>query len=381
MVKISGFKATRPTNKHVSDFITKGYSHYSKQDLISKQENNPYSFLNILNKNKKNSNFNHVQVNLQCFKKQKIIIQETENHIYIYDQIKNNITYSGIICGISLKEYKQKKIKIHEKTLKKRELIFAKYLSQAKVYAEPVLITHKSKHTHKIVHGNKIDENQLYDFTDSDNTQHIIWKTNKKTAKEIIKQFSHIENLYIADGHHRMSSSLINDSINQCLAYIVPYSQLTTLPFHRIINHNTNPKELLNRIRKYVELRHVTHPFINQDSAHMYLNKNWHEIKFNQDTSELDLINNLYIKQLSEKILKPIFNIKDERNNKNIKFIPGDQCIEELIKRININQVFFYLPTIKINTIMAISDNNKIMPPKSTFIIPKIPSGLIMMEL
>jgi uncharacterized protein (DUF1015 family) len=381
MVKISSFKATRPSNKHVSKFITKGYSHYSKQELISEQEENPYSFLNILNKNKTNTNFNHVQVNLQLFKKQKIIIQDKENHIYIYDQIKNHIRYSGIICGVSLREYKQKKIKIHEKTLKKRELIFAKYLSEAKLYAEPVLITHKSKDIHKIVHGNKIDENQLYNFIDVDNIQHIIWKINKKIEKDIIKQFSYIENLYIADGHHRMSSSLINDSINHCLAYIVPYTQLTTLPFHRIVNHNTNPKELLNRVRNHIKLRHVTNPFINQDSSHMYLNKNWYEIKFNQDISELNLINNLFTKQLSEKILKPVFNIKDERNNKDIKFIPGDQCIEELIKRIKINQVFFYLPTIKINTIIEISDNNKIMPPKSTFIIPKIPSGLIMMEL
>jgi uncharacterized protein (DUF1015 family) len=79
MVKISSFKATRPSNKHVSKFITKGYSHYSKQELISEQEENPYSFLNILNKNKTNTNFNHVQVNLQLFKKQKIIIQDKED--------------------------------------------------------------------------------------------------------------------------------------------------------------------------------------------------------------------------------------------------------------------------------------------------------------
>tara|TARA_B110000444_G_scaffold81864_1_gene77383 strand:- start:1489 stop:2634 length:1146 start_codon:yes stop_codon:yes gene_type:complete len=381
MVKISGFKATRPTKSHVSKFITKGYSYYSKKELISEQKNNPYSFLNILNNNKTNSNFNHVQENLQCFKKKEIIRQDKEDYIYIYDQIKNNVTYSGIICGISLKEYKQKKIKIHEKTLRKRELIFAKYLSQAKVYAEPVLITHKSKYIHKIINENKKDKNQLYNFIDIDNTQHIIWTTTTEIGKDIIKKFSHIDNLYIADGHHRMSSSLINDSINQCLAYIVPYSQLTTLPFHRIIHYNSTPKELLNKISKHINLKQVKTPFNSQNSAHMYLNKVWYKIQFNQDKTDLDLINNLFIKQLSEKLLKPVFKIKDERNNKDIKFIPGDQCIEELIKRIEQNQVLFYLPTIKINTIMEISDNNKTMPPKSTFIIPKIPSGLIMMEL
>ena len=37
--------------------------------------------------------------------------------------------------------------------------------------------------------------------------------------------------------------------------------------------------------------------------------------------------------------------------------------------------------TISINTIIQIANQNETTPPKSTFILPKLASGLIMMEL
>jgi len=382
MVKISRFEATRASQQYINQFITKAYSNYSKKEIINEQRNNPLSFLNILKNNEKNESFKHVQLNLENFKKKSIIIKEKKSNIYIYEQIKNNISYCGIICGVSLKEYEEKKIKIHEKTLKKRELVFAKYLSEAKLYAEPVLITYKGHDLSNLIQESQIDQNLIYSFTDKFKTKHIIWKTNKIKSEALIKQFSRINNLYIADGHHRMSSSFINNANNnKCLAYIVPHSQLTTLPFHRVVEHNLNPKNLIKKINQHNEIKIADSPLINTEKVHMYLNENWYIINFKKTISNQDVVKNLIISKLSNNILKPIFNIQDERNNKDIKFIQGDGNISSLTKNITKNQVLFYLPIIKIKTIMKVADNNKTLPPKSTFIIPKIPSGLIMMEL
>ena len=41
----------------------------------------------------------------------------------------------------------------------------------------------------------------------------------------------------IADGHHRLASSLRNNKNAMCLAYIVSKNELQTFPFHRKITN------------------------------------------------------------------------------------------------------------------------------------------------
>ena len=78
---------------------------------------------------------------------------------------------------------------------------------------------------------------------------------------------------------------------------------------------------------------------------------------------------------------QPIFNIADERGSKNIRFIAGNTPIKNITKNIKNNEILFFMNTIPIDTIIQIANQNQTTPPKSTFILPKIPSGLIMMEL
>ena len=47
-----------------------------------------------------------------------------------------------------------------------------------------------------------------YEFTATNKSQHKLWLVNDKKDIRLIEQsFSEIENLYIADGHHRFASS------------------------------------------------------------------------------------------------------------------------------------------------------------------------------
>ena len=50
-------------------------------------------------------------------------------------------------------------------------------------------------------------------------------------------------------------------------------------------------------------------------------------------------------------------------------------------KKIKKNEALFFMNTISLNTIIQIANNNQTTPPKSTFILPKLPSGLIMTEI
>ena len=86
---------------------------------------------------------------------------------------------------------------------------------------------------------------------------------------------------------------------------------------------------------------------------------------------------------LFDNILEPVFNIKDERKDKNLEFIDGKRPLNELQELVDSEQysILFILKPISIHQIKEVADNKQSMPPKSTYIEPKLRSGLIIYEI
>jgi uncharacterized protein (DUF1015 family) len=124
------FKAVRPSRDKVGLFATRTYLSYSKKVLKDKLENNPYTFLQVINpefeKNKKiqtKKNYNLIKEKYLKFLNNKIISKDKKSSFYIYQLTEKNINYTGIIGATSSQEYLDGTIKKHEKTINKREKI------------------------------------------------------------------------------------------------------------------------------------------------------------------------------------------------------------------------------------------------------------------
>ena len=384
MVKISAFHGITPANQYIDQVPTQPYSNYSTSQREYEIKNNPHSFLNIItNKQSDNPKNNLISIRkrIDDFKEKKIIIKNENKSLYIYRQTNKNHTYTGLICAISLNDYANNKIKSHEKTIINRELLFSEYLKTTKIYAEPVLITSKIDLTNIYRKHIKNQGVKDYDFYTKDKTRHQIWEIKESDdVQDIITFFQQINSLYIADGHHRLASSLRHNKNAMCLAYIVSKNELQTFPFHRKITNIKNPNNILEKIKSILNIKIIKSPNNDSENIQLYMRGKWYEIELDKDI-EVQLIENLLVSKLLKNILTPIFNIKDERRNKNVHFIPGNKEIKTTIQNLKPNDCFFFMNTIQINTIMTIADKNKTTPPKSTFILPKLPSGLIMMEL
>jgi len=384
MVKISSFQGIIPAIPFVSQVPTQTYSNYSASEIKSEIETNPYSFLNIIAHNNihtQQDKFEQIRLKIKQFKERKILIKNQTESIYIYKQTNMNSTYIGFICAISLQDYANNKIKAHEKTIIKREVLFAEYLKNTKIYAEPVLVTCDNDLTSIQEKYTNNHNKKAYDFYTKDKIRHEIWEIHEKyKIEEIVLFFQKIKTLYIADGHHRLASSLRYNKNNMCLAYIVAKNELQTLPFHRKITNIHNPSDALSKMKTKFHVTAIRKVKRNSKKIQFYMHGKWYQIEFEQNKKQ-KLIESLLVSKLVTNILTPIFNIKDERKDKNVHFIPDKQNIIEVIKNINKNDCFFFMNTITINTIIKIANQNKTTPPKSTFILPKLPSGLIMMEL
>jgi uncharacterized protein (DUF1015 family) len=110
----------------------------------------------------------------------------------------------------------------------------------------------------------------------------------------------------------------------------------------------------------------------------MYLDGKCYLLKAKEGSYKDDCVTRLDPDILFKNILSPILGIKDEKINKNISFIAGNTPIHKIKKRVDNGEfaVAFILKPISIEALKEVADKGKIMPPKSTYIEPKLRSGL-----
>mgnify|MGYP001338445449 CR=1 FL=1 len=114
-----------------------------------------------------------------------------------------------------------------------------------------------------------------------------------------------------------------------------------------------------------------------KDEISMYIDRKWYSLiayktRYNSTAESLDP------SILSKNILNPILKIVDERTDKNISFLEGTIPLSTLKEKVDSGEysAAFILKPIPINLIKEVADNNETMPPKSTYVEPKLRSGL-----
>jgi len=110
----------------------------------------------------------------------------------------------------------------------------------------------------------------------------------------------------------------------------------------------------------------------------MYLNRNWYLLTSKTRNEYNDIIASLDVTVLQEDLLAPILNITNPRTNKGIDYIGGGRGVLELKRLVDSGKMavaFSLFPT-QMDELLAVADNNEIMPPKSTWFEPKLRSGL-----
>ena len=116
----------------------------------------------------------------------------------------------------------------------------------------------------------------------------------------------------------------------------------------------------------------------------MYVDGKWYELKAKPEIcGSKDAVKKLDASILSDNILGPILGIDDLRTNKRVGFVPGVRGMEELKEKVDSGKykIAFGLFPVGMTELKHIADTNGIMPPKTTWVEPKIRSGLVVYSL
>jgi uncharacterized protein (DUF1015 family) len=406
MANIIPFRAIRPHRNKVSLVGSRSYINYSKKDFNEKLAANPYTFLHVitpaygLNDYSDKSTverYREVRSRFEEFNDNGIFLRDKKPQFYVYQQVKLGHSFTGIIAGVSIEDFNSGHVKKHELTLSKRESTFAQYLKETKINAEPVLLTYK--------HQDKIDEiikrhtekRPEYEFSTTDKTIHNLWLIeDDKEIEQTVKAFGKVPDMYIADGHHRCASSArlsdnlrgyygseFGEAYDYFMAYLISDHQLNILPFNRLVSgmNDLSTEEIISKISVNYSVEKLPKKCrpAKKHHIHMFVDDCWYKLNLNTNLiDENDTISQLDSHQLSETILGPILGIEDIKTDSRMHFYAGDKGLKGMEKMVKKGKadIAFALYPVEVDQLIDISDQGLIMPPKSTWIEPKLRSGL-----
>ena len=387
MNNILPFKAVRAVEDKVGLFVTRNYQSYNERTFQDKISNNPYSFLNIISKSNNTNNFSKIRVQFEKFIDDQILIKDKNESFYLYQISREEKISIGIISLFSTSNLKNGILKKHENTITKREKIFQRYLLETQINAEPVLIFHKeNSEINKIIELYK-KKNHTYNFTTTDRVNHKLWKISEKSLiNEIIDSYNHINEFYIADGHHRVSSSnLISKKLKKetfFLSFLVSEKNIFCGSFIRYINNiEYDSNYFLEEIKKKFELKDIYKKSkvdsikSKSDFITIFFNNTYYDLLLKKEYVNDAHFTNTQI--IDYHIFNQILKIKDTKQTERVKYIESSKIQFFLNQNpLNNNSLLIFTKTIDSKQLMQIADNNLILPPKSTYIEPKIRSGI-----
>jgi uncharacterized protein (DUF1015 family) len=406
MVKIIPFKAVRPTPDKVSLVSCRSYDEYSAAELAAQLNFNPFSFLQILkpaNTNQESvafeKRYRQVFQKYQAFKSENILIQDENPSFYIHKIETKTTSFTGIIAGTSLEDYRNNTIKKHEDAIAFRVRLLKEYLKYAKFNTEPVLMTYPENQSVADWIVSCTQKPADFEFATTDREINYLWKIDNPSEVESLQDlFANTKNLYIADGHHRTEALNLlskenthpeNTAKDYILSYLIAENTIKIYEFNRMIKdlNGLQKEEFLNKLKENFILENKQHHPFEPSEKHqfgMYFEDDFYSLTLKKEKRIFENVQESLDSQILYKtVLLPLFHIEDLRNDERIEYLSGKHSILELKHKIDDGEfsVGFMLFPSNIKEIKALANANLIMPPKSTYIEPKIKSGIVIYEL
>ncbi len=411
MAKIIPFKATRPTRDKVSLVAARSYESYSIEEREARLRDNPFSFLQIVNPGFKyqkqisgKDRYDLVRNRFEEFKEDEVFIRDEKPSFYVYKIVnRDKLVFHGIVAAASVADYENDIIKKHEDTIEYRETIFKEYLKTVGFNAEAVLLTYPDNPKLKSIIDQVMVQRAEYEFTTTYRDTHYVWNvSDPELVKEIGRVFAKMSSIYIADGHHRSSSSCLlaaacaaenpehsgEEAYNYFMSYLIPESELKIYEFNRLIKdlNGLSKEEFLIKLDASFRIENRGETYYKPSKKHhfsMYLDGSFYSLYLRKNLYEFEnALEALDTQILYTTILQPILGIEDVRNDTRIGYSHGKKDLAYVKAAVDAKEftVGFGLVPISIEELKLIADEGLTMPPKSTYIEPKLRSGVTIYE-
>ncbi len=408
MVRIKPFCGIRPPKEYAAEVASRPYDVLNSVE--AKAEATERSLLHII---KPEIDFDpivdeHSQqvydkavANFKAWKERGWLVQDEQEHYYIYAQTMNGRTQYGIAMCCHFEDYLSGAIKKHELTRPDKEEDRMIHVRNQKANIEPVFFAYPDDEQINAIVADVVANSVAdYDFTAEDGFGHHFWVVRgEEHNRRITELFAQIPALYVADGHHRTAAAArvgqecMKANANHTgyeeycyfLAVTFPASQLKIIDYNRVVRdlNGLSKEEFLSKVSESFEVKLMGAEIYTPQNLHnfsMYMDGEWYSLTAREGTyNDNDPIGILDVTVLSDLVLDKILGIADLRTSKRIDFVGGIRGLGELKNRVDSGEmkVAFALYPVSMQQLIDIADTGNIMPPKTTWFEPKLRSGVV----
>ena len=413
MAVFQPFCALRPKAEYASDVAALPYDVMNSEEARLAVKDKPLSFLHV---DKAEIDlppetdpydkcvYEKARSNLRALEKDGILVQDASPCFYIYRQIMNGRSQTGLVGCASIDDYLNDVIKKHEFTRADKEEDRVNHVDYCDANTGPIFLAYReSAAIRDLVAAWQQTHDPVYDFVTDDGIGNTVWVIDAPdVCAALQKGFADAGCLYIADGHHRCASAVRvgkkrraakpdydgTEAFNFFLAVAFPKDELAIMDYNRVLRdlHGLTPELLLEKLGEAFTVEDAPASPYHPEARHTFgllLDGKWYKLTAKEGTfDETDPVLSLDVSILQNNCIAPIFGIEDPRTDKRIDFVGGIRGLGELERRCNTDMrlAFSMYPT-SLEELMAIADAGRVMPPKSTWFEPKLLSGLFIHNL
>ena len=405
MAVIRPFECVRPAEKVADRVAALPYDVYDSKEASVEVEREPLSFLKI---DRAETQFDESvdMYSEQIYKKAHDMLMEAiddgtfitdkDKAYYVYELTMDGRTQTGIVACASIDDYLNNVIKKHENTRADKELDRINHVDTCSAQTGPIFLAYRANAVISTEVAKAKQEKPVYSFTAVDGIRHQVWKISSKESVEAIENaFAGINQIYIADGHHRAASAVKvglrrreanpgytgNEEFNYFLSVLFPDEELMIMPYNRVVKdlNGLSEEEFMAKIKdKFTVSESSTQVAPSKKGEFgMYLGKKWYTLTAKEEILSSDPVDGLDVAVLQNNVLEPLLGIRDPKIDKRIDFVGGIRGLGELERRCDEDCVLaFSMYATSIGELFAVADAGLLMPPKSTWFEPKLRSGL-----
>ena len=419
MAKIKPFLCVRPAEDKVDKIAALPYDVYNRAEAKAVVTANPQSFLAIDRAETQFGDevdtydervYEKAHEMLDEWIDNGSFIRDPQNAYYVYELTMDGRVQTGIVACASIDDYANNMIKKHENTRADKEADRIHHVDTCNAQTGPIFLAYRyNKEIGDVVSAVK-QTPALYDFVADDGIRHRVFKIGDAAQIQTIeKAFAGIDDIYIADGHHRAASAVKvgfkrreehpdydgTEEFNYFLSVLFPDEELMIMDYNRVVKdlNGMTEEQFLTKINELFTVAQIggtigdalpereVRPTKKGDFA-MFIGDQWYHCSMKPSDIPNDPVEGLDVSVLQNLLLSPVLGIGDPKTDKRIDFVGGIRGLTELEKRCHTDcKVAFAMYPTSIQELFAVADAGRLMPPKSTWFEPKLRSGLFIHEI
>lgn len=307
-------------------------------------------------------------------------LRSVEQAVLGYRQTQDDLVATGIIADASISAYELARVKRHERTIAKTLDKMAGYMRSTRVYGNPISLTHRPEPRVSTTTSAFTAQPADVSFRTVDDVAHELWLLEGSEAEYLCELFT--TDLYITDGHHRLAAAAaVAAEESRTDAYlpagVFSSEQLRLRSFARcIVDPQLDIAAAIDRISSRHQLYELGADQARPLAAGQFgvkLGNRYFRMQLDVRQAEMRPPDSLDVKMLQDQVLGPVFGITKPRKDKRLRFVAD--LTSQSHAAIEADAWFLPFP-VQVTDVMAVADSGKVMPAKSTWFAPKVPSGL-----